>query len=84
MQSITLKASLKWIQIFSVMVLVDFFWALYVSDVASGNGFTAGLYAAGLFVTSGFVTTEYVRNRWLLIPAGLGAFAGTLLGVLFK
>lgn len=72
------------IRVFLLMIFVDFFWAKYITETASGNAFIASTWATILFVSSGFVTVEYVKNKWLLIPAGIGAFIGTYLGIFLK
>jgi len=70
--------------VFCLMVFVDFFWARYISDAATGKALAASVWATLLFASSGYVTAAYVKNKWLLIPASIGAFVGTYAGVIFR
>jgi hypothetical protein len=49
--------------------------------VAAGLPALAGLASAAIILTGAFVTLAYVQDRRYLLPAVLGAFAGTYLSV---
>ena len=68
---------ISWISVFAVMVLLDWLWADYTASIARERPHRAAGMAVGIILFSGFVTTSYVHDPWLLIPAGLGAYAGT-------
>lgn len=69
---------------FMMMVITDICWAVYIVKVQRDLPVQAGLWAVGLFLTGAFAIVGYTTNPWLLIPAGLGAFTGTYLGVMYE
>lgn len=75
---------MTWLLTFSAMFATDAAWALYVSQVRDGNPFGAAMWALFLFVLGAFVVTGYTRDRWLIVPAAIGAFVGTYCGVLWQ
>lgn len=66
--------------IFLLMVALDFVWARYTMALHRQAHGRASLYAGGIFLLNGLVTMAYVQSGWLLIPAVLGAVAGTYAG----
>jgi hypothetical protein len=70
-----------WLAAFAAMFASDFAWSLYVAAVKDGAAIRASLWAVALFLLGALAVIGYTRNRWLLIPAALGAAAGTFLGV---
>ncbi len=66
---------------FLALFVTDVCWAFYIGKVKEGNSFHAAKWAVFLYVTSAIGTIGIVSNPWLLIPAALGAFAGTFLAV---
>lgn len=71
---------ISWVAVFTAMVVLDFLWARYIIALRDDNAYIAGALAGSLYVLGGFVTVSFVADYWLLIPAGLGAFVGTVLG----
>ena len=65
--------------VFVGVAVLDVLWAWYIRHTASNNAWRASLAAVGLTVCGAFLTLEYVQNRWMLIPAALGAFVGTFI-----
>lgn len=68
---------LTFISVFVTMVFLDFVWAAYTIAISEKKAIRAGLTSIVIIVGSGYITREYVEDPWQLIPAGLGAFAGT-------
>lgn len=66
---------------FVAMFLADFVWAKYIKAIADHRRPSASSWAVLLMVLSGVATITYVNNHWMLIPAALGAFAGTWFSV---
>ena len=66
---------------FCSMVGCDFVWARYVRACTKGKPTHAALWAVAVFLSGGVVVLTYVNNPWMLIPAGLGAFCGTFIGI---
>jgi hypothetical protein len=67
--------------VFLALFTTDICWAFYISRVKDGNPIHAAKWAVFLYLTGSVGTLGIVHNQWLLIPAGLGAFAGTYLAV---
>jgi uncharacterized membrane protein YfcA len=44
----------------------------------------ASIWATVVFVTACVAVINYTTNYWLLIPAGLGAFCGTYVGMILR
>lgn len=63
--------------VFAAVFLLDWLWAFYVKTTVSSRALQASTIASTLFLISGWVTTLYVDDKTLLLPAALGAFAGT-------
>jgi hypothetical protein len=63
------------------MVVMDFFYTKFTIHAASRQAVKSGLSAMIIILLSGFVTVGYVQDPILLIPASLGAFVGTVIGV---
>lgn len=72
---------LSYILAFFGLIVLDLCWALYTSNVQNKNAVGAASWALALYVIGAFVTIGWMHNHWLLIPACLGSFAGTFIGV---
>ena len=67
--------------VFAIIVVVDICWVKYVSAIADRERLMAANYSMLVYVLGAFVVTEYVSNKWMLIPACLGAWCGTYFGM---
>lgn len=76
--------STKFLVVFLLVALVDFLWAQYVIHTAGIKPLKSSLYAAGIYILSSIITIAYVDDHHMVVPAGLGAFAGTYLSVRLK
>lgn len=65
------------LSVFSVMVVLDVVFALYVATVARGDILAASSWAAAIQVCNVFVVSSFVKDRRLVVPCALGAFFGT-------
>lgn len=63
------------------MTALDYCWARYVRGVADKNAIKSASWAALLYGLTAFLYVSIVRDPWLVIPACLGAFCGTWIGV---
>ena len=70
-----------WIQVFLALVVIDILYAVYTKQVMKDKPAYSSLLAAGIYVINAIITINFVIDPWLLIPAGLGAFVGTYIGV---
>ncbi len=69
---------------FVAMFLTDFCWAIYVNSVKNDAPFKSSMWALFLFLCGSIAVIGYTTNPWLLVPAGIGAFVGTYVGVLIN
>jgi hypothetical protein len=67
--------------VFGATFLADVAWARYVGHVAAGSRWSAGIWSVILFLLGAFAVVSYTTNKMLLIPATIGAFLGTVVGV---
>ena len=66
---------------FVAMFFVDIVFAYYLKAVGNDNPTRAGFWAAVVTLLNVFAVISYTENHFMIIPAVLGAFAGTYVGV---
>lgn len=69
---------------FFALFVTDVAWAFYINKVKNGSPLQSALWATFMFGIGAVGTISYVHNAWLLVPALLGAFVGTYVGVLLN
>lgn len=69
------------ILVFLALIAVDFCWTFYIAKVAEKKAIAAACWSAMIMVCGAFATISYLENKWLLIPAILGAWVGTFLAI---
>ena len=74
----------EWIVAFLGMFSVDILHAVYIKSVQTDRPYTAAGYAGVIYVLASWVTISYVGDVWILVPATLGAAAGTFAGVVIN
>lgn len=74
----------KFILVFFLLFVLDLAWSFYLNNVKQGNPLSSASWAAFLYILGASATISYVTNPWLLVPACLGAFAGTYVGVVWN
>lgn len=67
--------------VFGMVFALDFVWTRYISTVAERNPLQSAFWSVGTVLLGGAAAIEYVRNPWMLVPAGIGAFAATWIAV---
>lgn len=77
-----MKRATTWLATFVAMVVTDLCWARYIISANDRSPLEASAWAVSLFLLGAFTVLGYTRDRWLLIPATLGAFVGTYFGVM--
>lgn len=70
--------------VFIGMFSLDFVWAIYTKAIADSRIVSASVSAVVIVLLSGLVITSYVEDPWLLVPAGVAAFAGTAASIYCK
>lgn len=66
---------------FLAMAALDFVWTKYTYSVTKKYPHWASGWASAIALLAGAAQIAYTKNPWLLIPAVLGAYAGTYLAV---
>jgi xanthine/uracil permease len=69
---------------FIAMFLVDIIFAYYLKAVNTDKAVKAGLWAAMVTFVNIVAVISYTENHLMVIPAVLGAFAGTFVGIKFQ
>ncbi len=64
--------------VFAATAFVDYAWSVYIRSLASTKMLRAAVWSMIIVFAGGFTTIEYISNHWMLIPAMLGAFCGTI------
>lgn len=72
---------IKYILIFFALVLTDIVWALYIRWAAQGRALRAAISSILIYVIGAFTFGEFIKDTWILIPAGLGCFVGTYITI---
>ena len=74
-----------WAYIFTFLAVffVDIFYTYYLRAVNESRAVTASGWGAIVWLIGSLAVIEYTTNHWLLIPACLGAFCGTYVGIKF-
>lgn len=72
---------MKSLLVFLSVACLDFVWTFYTRAMVDRREGRAGLWSAAIIGIGGYAASEYVQNKSLLLPAALGAFAGTWLAV---
>jgi uncharacterized protein YebE (UPF0316 family) len=66
---------------FIAMFLTDVFYTYYLKAVQGEQALRASSWATIIYIVAAFAIIEYNTNHLLLIPAALGAFCGTFVGM---
>jgi type IV secretory pathway protease TraF len=67
--------------VFLAVAAGDVCWARYTSACAKGTRWTAASWGVGLYALGAISVVNYTVDHRLIVPALLGAFVGTALGV---
>ena len=71
--------TLRFLEIFTAMAVMDLIWVFYIRRVNQGKAIQAAVTSPILLMLGAFVIINYVENEWYLLPAVLGALIGTFL-----
>ena len=72
---------MRFIAVFFAMFFTDIFWTMLVRKTTQGKALAAAIYSVILVLLSAVAITSFVEETIYLVPAALGAFAGTYLTV---
>ena len=75
---------LEYVVTFFAVFFTDIFYTYYLRAVQEEQTMKASLWASIVFIIACVAVINYTTNYWLLIPAGLGAFCGTYVGMFLR
>jgi hypothetical protein len=78
-----LNFALQCLAAFSAMAALDLVFAPYIAAVAARQAVAASAWASAISFCNVFVAVSCIRDRRLIVPVVLGAFAGTWLAVTY-
>ena len=71
----------EYVVTFFAVFFTDIFYTYYLKAVQDERVMSASVWATVVFLVACIAVINYTTNYWLLIPAGLGAFLGTWVGM---
>ena len=75
---------LEYITTFFAIFLLDIVYTYYLRCIATDNVLGASFWSVACYILGSVAVINYTTNYWLLIPAGLGAFCGTYVGMILR
>lgn len=72
---------MSFIVTFIAVFVVDIFYTYYLKSINENKALIAGFWGAVVWLIGSIAVIEYTANHWLLIPACIGAFCGTWVGI---
>lgn len=75
---------LEYVFIFTAVFVIDILYTFYLKAVQDSKPLIASGLASIVYVLACVVVINYTTDNWLLIPAALGAFCGTYVGIRLK
>ena len=70
-----------WLEVFLGLVVIDILYAIYTKQIQKDNPLRSSVSATAIYLINAAIVIGFVQDPWLLIPAALGAFVGTYIGV---
>jgi uncharacterized membrane protein YfcA len=71
----------EWILTFFALFFTDVFYTYYLRAVNENRVYASSIWAVIVFLIASVAVINYTTDHWLLIPACLGAFCGTFVGI---
>ena len=75
---------LDYVVTFFAVFFTDIFYTYYLKAVQEERVVGASIWAVVVFIVACIAVINYTTNYWLLIPAGVGAFCGTYVGMILR
>jgi uncharacterized membrane protein YfcA len=75
---------MDWAVSFFALFFVDIGYVLYMQNVQKRKKIVASTFATSIFILNSVVIINFTENRTLLIPAIIGAFVGTYVGMIIE
>lgn len=67
--------------VFVAVAVSDVFWVRTVTNVSAGHRWRSGVWSTFLYAAQTVGVISYTKDHRMIVPALLGAFVGTALGV---
>lgn len=67
--------------VFAATAIADVCWARYTAHASNGDRWAAASWGVGIYLAGAFTVLQYTADHWMVVPAVLGAFVGTAVGV---
>jgi hypothetical protein len=64
------------------MVFLDFGWAKYIKNISDLRPFHAAVWSVIIYVIGASVVLLVVEDSFIIVPASIGTFIGTYMGVI--
>ena len=74
----------EYITTFFAIFLLDIVYTYYLRCVATNNVLGASFWSVACYILGSVAVINYTTNNWLMIPAVVGAFCGTYVGMIVK
>ena len=71
----------EWIVVFFALFFTDVFYTYYLKAVIEDIALVSSVWGVIVFLVASVAVINYTVDHWLLIPACLGAFFGTYVGI---
>jgi uncharacterized membrane protein YfcA len=71
----------EYIVTFFALFFTDIFYTYYLRSIQNERALAASAWAVIVFVIASVAVINYTTDHWLLIPACMGAFCGTWVGM---
>ena len=68
--------------VLGAVVISDFIWAKYMFAISTSDALGAASWAVCVIALGAYLVVSYVEDKRLVLPACIGAFIGTYLGLL--
>ena len=75
---------MDYILTFFAVFALDLVYTYYLRCVSENRVFMASVWSVACYLGASVAVINYTTNNWLLLPALLGAFCGTWVGMLVK
>lgn len=72
---------MKYVLTFCLMILLDYGWAKYISNVSAKKALPASLWSVTIYLIGAVLTLLVVEDHAIIIPATLGTLTGTYVAV---
>lgn len=70
-----------WIVTFSLVVLLNVFYAFYLRAVQANKLILASAWSSAINLSASIAAINYIEDHRILIPSCIGSFVGTYIGM---